>query len=412
MKPFDPYELHARLTVGKRILDLQNSYLTACEELRLQAARDSLTHLWNHGAILDRLDQELSRAERQRLPMGVLMADLDLFKQINDTYGHATGDEVLRHVANTLKHLVRPYDSVGRYGGEEFLFVLPNCDRASTIGLAERLREEVARQKIEQNLQVTVSIGATSREGGEPIRASELLRQADSALYKAKHGGRNRVEFLGATPEPENKTSPPSGAANSAVLRAMSSWLAPLFTARPCARDDSPNRRLSARRLCPRYSRAAYSVPLQRRVRVSPPEPRGGAASAMVAIRFGLEIHLTNGVILTQSAISRLPDRSQALLPLVRSRLLAAAAPPSPRVSPQRQVPANSADDPRRIDLADHVAFAARKYRHCLDRRHKPRGAAGQHGFIRRPTVATRPSAQLSVGWLADARKRRDDPAT
>ena len=203
VKPFDPYELHARLTVGKRILDLQSGYLAVCEELRLQAARDSLTHLWNHGAILDRLEQEVSREQRQQLPLGVLMADLDFFKQINDTHGHAAGDEVLRRVAHAFKNLVRPYDAVGRYGGEEFLFVLPGCDRASTMGLAERLREEVARQKIGQNLQVTVSIGATALEGKHPISASALLHEADAALYKAKRSGRNRVEFLEAMTKPE-----------------------------------------------------------------------------------------------------------------------------------------------------------------------------------------------------------------
>ena len=212
VKPFDHYELQARLKVGDRILDLQNRYLTACDELRMQAARDSLTNLWNHAAILDRLDQELARASRQQLPMGVLMADLDFFKQINDTHGHATGDEVLRHVARTLTTLIRPYDAVGRYGGEEFLFVLPGCDSDSTMNLAERLREEIALQKIAYNLTVTVSIGATALEWRQPIAASALLRQADAALYKAKRGGRNRVEFLQAPAAPDAERIAPGNA--------------------------------------------------------------------------------------------------------------------------------------------------------------------------------------------------------
>ena len=100
IKPFDPYELHARLTVGKRIVDFQNRYLIACEELRLQAARDALTSLWNHGAILDRLEQEVSRGLRQETPLGVLMADLDYFKNINDTHrARGRHDEVLCQVA-------------------------------------------------------------------------------------------------------------------------------------------------------------------------------------------------------------------------------------------------------------------------------------------------------------------------
>ncbi len=118
----------------------------------MQAARDSLTNLWNHAAILDRLEQEVSRGLRQHLPLGILMADLDFFKQINDAHGHETGDEVLRCVAHAFKNLVRPYNAVGRYGGEEFQFVLPGCGSASTMGLAERLREEVACLKFGKNL--------------------------------------------------------------------------------------------------------------------------------------------------------------------------------------------------------------------------------------------------------------------
>ena len=201
IKPFDPYELHARLTVGKRIVDFQNRYLTACEELRLQAARDALTSLWNHGAILDRLEQEVSRGLRQESPLGVLMADLDYFKDINDTHGHATGDEVLRQVAREFTKTIRPYDGVGRYGGEEFLFVLPGCDRDSTLSLAERLRVEISRLGIIRNLEVTMSVGATILTGRQPITAQALLHQADAALYQAKRGGRNRVEFLSSLPE-------------------------------------------------------------------------------------------------------------------------------------------------------------------------------------------------------------------
>ncbi len=195
VKPFDHYELHARLTVGKRILELQNRYLQACDDLRMQAARDSLTNLWNHAAIFDRLEQEIVRAQRQNQPLGVLMADLDFFKRINDTHGHVAGDAVLRGVANAYCSLTRPYDAVGRYGGEEFMFVLPGCDAEGTKNLAERLREEVSRLRFESGLTVTVSIGATSLNSQEPISASALVKQADDALYEAKNAGRNRVEF-------------------------------------------------------------------------------------------------------------------------------------------------------------------------------------------------------------------------
>jgi two-component system, cell cycle response regulator len=208
VKPFDHYELHARLTVGKRILELQNRYLEACDDLRMQAARDSLTNLWNHAAIFDRLEQEIVRAQRQCQPLGVLMADLDYFKRINDTHGHATGDTVLRDVANGYCNLTRPYDSVGRYGGEEFMFVLPGCDAEATKCLAERLREEVSRLRFTPDLIVTVSIGATSFSGREPITASALVKHADDALYQAKNAGRNRVEFKDSTGQTEGRSAP------------------------------------------------------------------------------------------------------------------------------------------------------------------------------------------------------------
>ena len=167
----------------------------------MQAARDGLTSLWNHAAILDRLEQEVSRGLRQDVSMGVLMADLDFFKDINDTHGHAIGDEVLRQVARVFTNAVRPYDGVGRYGGEEFLFVLPGCDKDSTISLADRLRLEISRLEVLRNLEVTMSVGATILNGRESVTAQALLRQADAALYQAKRGGRNRVEFLNTLPE-------------------------------------------------------------------------------------------------------------------------------------------------------------------------------------------------------------------
>jgi diguanylate cyclase (GGDEF)-like protein len=212
VKPFDHYELHARLTVGKRILDLQNRYLKVCDDLRMQAARDSLTNLWNHAAIFDRLEQEIVRAQRQGQPLGVLMADLDFFKRINDSYGHATGDEVLRKVASVYQNMTRPYDAVGRYGGEEFMFVLPGCDRDATVGLAERLRLEVANLLFDHDLRVTVSVGATALKILYPISASALVRLADEALYEAKHNGRNRVEFKAcqSPADSDNRANPAS----------------------------------------------------------------------------------------------------------------------------------------------------------------------------------------------------------
>jgi diguanylate cyclase (GGDEF)-like protein len=177
-----------------RLLVTQNRMQITKEALRREAARDSLTALWNHKSILEILDRELVRAERDRQPVGVIMADLDHFKNINDTRGHATGDMVLRIIASSMAAVVRPYDSVGRYGGEEFLIVAPGCGLAETWELAERVRAHVAATEISASgskVKVTLSLGiASGQAGSDP---EKLLHVADAALYQAKNDGRNRV---------------------------------------------------------------------------------------------------------------------------------------------------------------------------------------------------------------------------
>lgn len=177
-----------------RLLVTQNRMLITREALRREAARDSLTALWNHKSILEILDRELVRAERDGQPVGVIMADLDHFKNINDTRGHATGDMVLRIISSSMAAVVRPYDSVGRYGGEEFLIVAPGCGMAETWELAERVRAHVAATDISaggSKVKVTLSLGiASGQAGSDP---EKLLHAADAALYHAKNDGRNRV---------------------------------------------------------------------------------------------------------------------------------------------------------------------------------------------------------------------------
>ena len=142
-KPFNAHELRVRLHAGRRILDLQEELLRTREALRDQATHDGLTGLLNRTTILETLDDELARAARAGQPVSVLMVDLDRFKAINDTYGHLAGDAVLREAARRLKSAARRYDSVGRYGGEEFLIVLPGCDAANAGLQAERMREAI-----------------------------------------------------------------------------------------------------------------------------------------------------------------------------------------------------------------------------------------------------------------------------
>jgi diguanylate cyclase (GGDEF)-like protein len=196
IKPFDMQELKARLRAGKRILELQQQLVSAREQLRVQATHDSLTGLFNRMAILEALDREMARAKRESAPLAVIMADLDHFKQINDTHGHLAGDAVLQEAARRMLATIRGYDSIGRYGGEEFLVVVPGCDLPAALVQAERLRECICAREIctgDVSLAVTMSAGVTV-SAGRLRRPDQLLHDADEALYAAKSAGRNRVE--------------------------------------------------------------------------------------------------------------------------------------------------------------------------------------------------------------------------
>ncbi|MBZ5612018.1 MAG: diguanylate cyclase [Acidobacteriia bacterium] len=198
-KPFDQHELQVRLRAGTRLVDMQAELLAAREALREQATRDSLTHLWNRNSILELLDRELSRSLREKGPIGVVIVDLDHFKDVNDRYGHLAGDAVLREAARRMKSAIREYDSVGRYGGEEFLILLPGCDETTSFNQAERLRRQLSQIDMsfnEASLAVTASFGVTTALPGQSWSPESLIRKADQALYLAKEAGRNRVEFL------------------------------------------------------------------------------------------------------------------------------------------------------------------------------------------------------------------------
>jgi diguanylate cyclase (GGDEF)-like protein len=178
-----------------RLLVTQNRLIHAKEALRREASRDGLTSLWNRKAILGILERELLRAERDHEPVGLIMIDVDHFKAVNDSRGHAAGDAVLRIIASGIAAMVRPYDSVGRYGGEEFLIVAPGCGLAETWELAERVRVHVAACSIiagGSNVQVSLSLGVATAQAANDIE--KLLHDADAALYQAKNAGRNRVE--------------------------------------------------------------------------------------------------------------------------------------------------------------------------------------------------------------------------
>ncbi len=192
-KPFKVHELRVRIRAGRRILELQEQLLQAREALRDQATHDGLTGLLNRASIMEKLDDELARSAREGSSVSVLMIDLDRFKAVNDTQGHLSGDAVLREAASRLKSAARRYDSVGRYGGEEFLIVLPGCEAAAAEVQAERLREAFAGLPFRADsrpLSVTCSIGVACSSHCPPTL---LVREADDALYRAKARGRNVV---------------------------------------------------------------------------------------------------------------------------------------------------------------------------------------------------------------------------
>jgi len=191
-KPVDAMELRSRIMVGKRILELHQS-------LRFAATHDFLTKLQNRSEILAALEREFARGGREDKPATVILVDIDHFKRVNDTLGHAAGDEVLKEVARRLKADLRSYDVVGRYGGEEFLIILPGCGLADGARRAEAIRKRVANDPIETPFgtsSATVSMGVTATSATRDCSVSEFLREADLSLYAAKKNGRNRVEVF------------------------------------------------------------------------------------------------------------------------------------------------------------------------------------------------------------------------
>jgi len=191
-KPVDPSELRSRIMVGKRIVELQQS-------LRFAATHDFMTGLLNRAEILATLEREFSRSGREDKATIVILSDIDHFKRVNDTLGHAAGDEVLKEVARRLKVDLRPYDVVGRYGGEEFLVILPGCNLSIGARRANEIRTLVAKEPVITpfgTTSATVSMGVAATVSTRDCSVEEFLHEADVSLYAAKKNGRNRVEVF------------------------------------------------------------------------------------------------------------------------------------------------------------------------------------------------------------------------
>jgi diguanylate cyclase (GGDEF)-like protein len=167
------------------------------DQLREQANRDALTGLFNRRYLDSTLDRELARCKRDGQPLALIMIDIDHFKQINDTYGHQAGDEILLKLGTLLAGMARAGDVACRYGGEEFLLLIPTMPLDAAVVRAGELRTTFGEMVVpfgEFRLKATLSIGVSAYPG-HGVSAEELIRHADKALYRAKHGGRNRVEI-------------------------------------------------------------------------------------------------------------------------------------------------------------------------------------------------------------------------
>ena len=193
----------------KELINLSQDFLSRMLEQKRQieilqerATHDGLTSLTNYQTFQEQLEKEIYRSKRYKIPLSIILGDIDHFKQVNDTHGHLTGDYALQAVSKLLKEGLRASDSIARYGGEEFAVIMPETAASGAMTVAERLREAVAFTVLEhegQKLELTMSFGVVSLLPGEDHSKTDLLKRADQALYRAKNCGRNKCCLYGAT---------------------------------------------------------------------------------------------------------------------------------------------------------------------------------------------------------------------
>ncbi len=194
--PLESVEVKARVRTGARIVEIERALRASQDALRVQSTRDAVTGSWNRAAILDLLHKERERARRRSGSVGIVLADLDAFRAVNESLGTPVGDEVLREAARRMSSALRPYDAVGRYGGEEFLIVLPGSDGLGGLTVAERIRESFSGKPVHTSagpVSITLSLGVAAEGGEAASDGSVLLRAAGTALKRAQQTGRNRV---------------------------------------------------------------------------------------------------------------------------------------------------------------------------------------------------------------------------
>jgi diguanylate cyclase (GGDEF)-like protein len=205
-KPFNSRELVARVASGVRILKLEEQLMQARQQMEILAMRDGLTSLLNRRAIEEYAESEFNITERKKHPLSIIMLDIDHFKKVNDRFGHKAGDYALQQVAKILKEDLRSYDRVGRWGGEEFMLILPDTDLDDAVVVAERIRVKIGEMKITLesgetfSIHISLGVACVSVHGSS---LSKLIDSADHAMYQAKQAGRNRV----CTFQPTNEKS-------------------------------------------------------------------------------------------------------------------------------------------------------------------------------------------------------------
>ena len=196
-KPWDPVELQARVDVGRRMIELHVAIEESNRRLTEAARTDFLTGALSRTGLMARFEEECARAAREHSPLAVEMIDVDHFKKVNDVYGHVAGDAVLKGIAQRVRETCRPYDTLGRFGGEEFLVLVPGIPFDAVRDHAERHRLNIMKTPIDTDdadVAVTVSVGVLWHPGGTMQTVSKLVGAADAQLYKAKNAGRNRTE--------------------------------------------------------------------------------------------------------------------------------------------------------------------------------------------------------------------------